>query len=255
MCIYIYKHTHILPCSINQENRSSDILVTMIRCVVVPVQQLSHVQFFATPWIAACQATLSTISWSFFKSMSIESVMLSSHLILCHPSYSCPQSFPASGSFPMSNFLYIRCPKYWSFSFSISPSNEYSGLFSFRIDWLISLQSKGLSRVFSSTTIQKHQFCSVFFMVQLSHPQITIGKTIALTIQSFVGKVMSLLFNMLSRCVIAFLPRSKHLLLPWPQSPFAVILETKKKKFVTVPTFLPSVSLEVRGPDAMILVF
>ena len=164
--------------------------------------------------IAACQATLSTISWSLLKSISTESVMLSNHLIFCYP-FSCPQSFPVSGSFPMSNFPYIRWPKYWSFSFSISPSNGYSGLISFRINWIDLLAVQGTLK----SLLQHHNskasilLCSVFFMVQLSHPYMTAGKTIASTIQSFVGKVMFLLFNMLSRCVIAFLPRSKHLLI------------------------------------------
>ena len=150
------------------------------------------------------------------------------------PFSSCPQSFPASESFSIESVLHIRwigASKYWSFSFSISPSNAYSGLISFRIDW-ISLKSKGLSRVFSIITVQKHQFFSaqVFFIAQLSHPYRTTGKTITLTRHTFVGKVMSLLFNMLSRLVIAFLPRSKHLLVSWLQSPSAVILEPKKMK-------------------------
>ena len=128
--------------------------------------------------------------------MSAESVMLSNHLILCYP-FSCPQSFPASGSFLMSNFPYIRWPKYWSFSFSISPSNRYSGLISFRIDWFDLLVVQGTLK----SLLQHHNskasvlLCSVFFMVQLSHPYMTAGKTIASTIQSFVGKVMFLLFN------------------------------------------------------------
>ena len=132
--------------------------------------------------------------------MSAESVMLSNHLILCYP-FSCPQSFPASGSFPMSNFPYIRWPKYWSFSFSISPSNRYSGLISFRIDWFDLLVVQGTLK----SLLQHHNsktsvlLCSVFFMVQLSHPYMTAGKTIALTSRTFVGKAMSLLFSMLSR--------------------------------------------------------
>ena len=186
--------------------------------------------------------------------MSIESVMPSNHLILC-----CPlllQSFPASGSFPMSQ-LFIRWPKYWSFSFSISPSNEYSGLISFGMDWLdlLTVQGtfKGLHQHYSSkaSILQR----SAFFIVQLSHPYMTTGKIIALTIWTFVGKVMSLLFNILCRSLIAFLPRSKHLLISWLQSPSAVILEPKKIKSVTVSIISPSICHEVMGLDAMILVF
>ena len=145
-----------------------------------------------------------------YSNMSIASVMPSI------PFSSCLQSFPASGSFPMSQFLRIRWPKYWSFSFSIIPSNEYSGLISFEWTSWISLQSKGLSRVFSNTTVKASIFHhSAFFIVQLSHPYRTTGKTIALTRWTFVGKLTSLLFNKLSRLVIAFLPRSKRLLISW----------------------------------------
>ena len=155
----------------------------------------------------------------------------------CHPTISssvipfssCFQSFPASGSFQMSPFLHIRWPKYWSFSFSISPSNEYSGLISFRMDWLgfLAVQGtlKSLQHHSLKASILQH---SAFFIVQLSHPYMTTGKTIALTRWTFVGKVMSLLFNILSRLVITFLPRSKCLLIWWLQSPSAVILEPKK---------------------------
>ena len=148
-------------------------------------------------------------------------------------------------------------PKYWSFSFNISPSNEYSGLISFRIDWLDLLAVQGTLK----SLLQHHNskasilWCSAFFMVQLSHPYMTTGKTIALTIWTFVGKVMSLLFNMQFRFVIAFLPGSKHLLISWLQSPSAVILEPKEIKSVTVSIDSPSISHEVMGPDAMILVF
>ena len=179
----------------------------------------------------------------------------------CHPAISfsvfcfssCPQSFPESGSFPST--LYLRWPKYWSFSFSISPSKEYSGLISLRLTGAISLQCKGPSRVFSCTIIQKHQFfqCWAFFMVQ--HPYMTTGKTVALTIWTFIGKVMSFLFNMLSRFVIAFFPRCKRLLISWLQLPSAVILEPKKRKYVTVSTFSPFICHEVIGPNAIILLF
>ena len=160
--------------------------------------------------------------------MSIESVMSSNHLILYCPLLLLPLIFPSIGVFSNEWVFCIRWPKYWSFSFSISPSSEYSGLNSFRMDWcLISLQSKGLSRVFSNTTVQEHQFFDSRLSLQSdSHIHSwLLEKTIALTRQTFVGKVMSLLFNMLSRLVINFLRRSKHLLISWLQSPSAVILE------------------------------
>ena len=183
-----------------------------------------------SPWTAACQASLSiTNSWSLFKLMSIESVMPSNHLILCHPLLLPPSIFSSITVFSNESSLCIRWPKYWSFSFSVSPSNEYSGCFPLGLTGLISLLSKGLSRVFSSITIQKASilWCSAFFMVQLSHLYMTTGKTTALTTWTFVDKVMSLVFNMLSRYVIAFLPCSKCLLISWLQSLSTVILEPK----------------------------
>ena len=149
--------------------------------------------------------------------MSIESVMSSSRFILCHPLLLPPSIFPSIRVFSNESVLPIRWPKYWSFSFSISPSREYSGLISFRMDWLDLLAVQGtlkspLQRQSSKASILQH---SAFFIVQLSHPYMTAGKTIALTRWTFVGKVMSLLFNMLSRSVIAFRPRSKHLLISW----------------------------------------
>ena len=152
---------------------------------------------------------------------------------------------------------YIRWPKYWSFNFSISPSNEYSGLTSFSMDWLDLLAVQGtlkslLQRHSSKASILQH---SAFFMVQFSHPYMTTGKTIALTRLTFVGKVMLLLFNMLSKIVIAFLPRSKHLLISQLQSPSAVILESKKIQFLTVSIVSPSICHEVMGPSAMIFIF
>ena len=147
--------------------------------------------------------------------------------------------------------------KYWSFSFRISPFNEYSGLISFRMDWLDLLAVQGTLK----SLLQNHSskasmlWCSAFFIVQLSHPYTTTGNTMGLTRQIFVGKAMSLLFNILSRFVIAFLPRSKHLLISWLQSPSAVIFEPPKIKSLTVPTVSPSICYEVMGPDAMILVF
>ena len=170
---------------------------------------------------------------------------------------SCPQSFPASGFFSNESDLHIRWPKYWSFSFSICPSNEYSGLISFRIDSLDLLDVQGTLK----SLIQHHSSkalilgCSAFFTVQLSHPYMTTGKTIALTRRIFVGKVMSLLLNTLSQLVIAFLPRSKYLLISWLQSSSAMILEPPKIKSVTVSTVSPSICCEVMGLDAMISVF
>ena len=148
-------------------------------------------------------------------------------------------------------------PKYWSFSFSISPSNEYLGLISFRMDWLDLLAVEGTLKSLFQYHSSKASIlqCLAFFTVQLSPPYMTTGKTIALTRWTFVGKVMFLLFNMLSRLVITFLPRSKHLLISWLQSPSAVILEPKKIKSDTVSTVSPSISHEVMGPDAMIFVF
>ena len=192
------------------------------------VQSLSHVRLFETPWTAAHQASLSiSNSQSLLKLMSIELVMPSNHLILCQPLLLLPSIFPSIGVFSNESVLRIRWSNYCSFTFSISPSKEYSGLISFKIDWLdLPGTLKSLLQHHSSkTSILQH---SAFFIVQLSHPYVTMGKTIALTRQTFVGKVMSLLFNMLSRLVITFLPRSKHLLISWLQSPSAVILETPK---------------------------
>ena len=182
------------------------------------VQSLSHVRLFVTPWIAARQASLSiTNSWSLLKLMSIESVIPSNHLILCHPLLLLCSIFPRIRVFSSESVLHTRWPKYWSFSFSISPSNEYSGLISFRIDWFDLLAAQGTLKSF----LQHHSskafilWHSAFFIVQLPHTYMTTGKTIALTRQAFVGKVMSLLFNMLSSLVISFLPRSRCLLSSW----------------------------------------
>ena len=195
---------------------------------VSSVQSLSHVWLFTTPWIAARQASLSiTNSWSSFKLRSIESVMPSSHLILCRPLLLLPPTPPSIRVFFNESTLRIRWPKYWSFSFSISPSNEHPGLIFFRMDWLDVLAVQGtlkslLQHHSSKASILRH---SAFFTVQLSHPYVTTGKTIALTRRTFVGKVISLLLKMLSRLVITFLPRSKCLLISRLQSPSAVILE------------------------------
>ena len=212
----------------------------------------------ATPWTAARQASLSiTNSWSLFKLISIESVMPSNHLILCYPLLFLLSIYPRIKVFSSKSVLCIRWPNDWSFSFSISISNHYLGLISFRIDWLDLLTVQGtlknlLQHHISKTSIP---WRSAFFMVQLSHPYMTTVKTIALPRQTFVVKVMSLLFNMLSRLVIAFLPRNKHLLILWLQSPSAVISEPPKINSVTVSTVSPSICHEVMGPDAMILVF
>ena len=166
-----------------------------------------------TPWTAACQASLFiTNSQSLPKLMSIELVMPSNHLILCRPLLLPPSIFPSIRVFSNESVLHITWPKYWSFSFSISPSNEYSGLISFRMDWLDLLAVQGTLK----SLLQLHSpkasilWHSAFFIVQLSHPYMTIGKTIALTSWTFVGKVMSLLFDRLSRLVITFLPKSKR---------------------------------------------
>ena len=222
------------------------------------VQSLSRVRLFATPWIAARQASLSiTNSRSSPRLTSIKLVMPSSHLILCRPLLLLPPIPPSSRVFSNESTLHIRWPKYWSFSFNINPSKEIPGLISFRMDWLDLLAVQGtlkslLQHHTSKASILWH---SAIFTVQLSHPYMTTGKTIALTRWTFVGKVMSLFFNMLSRLVITFLPRSNSLLISWLQSPSAVILEPRKIKSDTVSTVSPSISHEVMGPDAMILVF
>ena len=202
-----------------------------------------------TLWNAACQASLSiTNSWSLLKLMSIVLVMPSNHLIFCHPLLLLPSIFPSIRVFSNESVLHIRWPKYWSFS--ISRSNEYSGMISFRMDWLdilaVQRTLKSLLQHHSSkaSVLQR----SVFFTVQLSHPYMSTGKTIPLTRWTFVSKVMSVLFNTLSRLIRAFLPRSKCLLISWLQSPSAVVS-------LTVSIVFPSISHEVMGPDAMILVF
>ena len=222
-------------------------LDTYSKTFSVQFSSLSHVRLFVTPWTAARPASLSiTNSWSLLKPMSIESVMPSNHLILCRPLFLSPSIFPRIRVFSNELVLHIRWPKYWSFSFSISPSNEYSGLISFRMDWLDLLAVQG---TFRSLLLQHHSSKAsiirhwAFFIVQFSHLYMTTGKTIALTRWTFVSKVMSLLFNMLSRLVITFLPKSKCLLISWPQSPSAVILEPQTIKpchcFHWFPIYLP----------------
>ena len=192
------------------------------------VQSLRRVRLFVTPWTATCQASLSfTNSRSLPKLMSIELVMPANHLILCHPLLLLPSIFPNIRVFSNESALHIRWPKYWSFSFNISPSNEHPGLISFSMDWsdLLAVQGTLQSLLHHHGSKASVLLCSAFFIVQLSHPYMTTRKTIALTRWTFFGKVMSLLFNMLSRLVITFLPRSKHLLISWLQSSSAVILE------------------------------
>ena len=207
------------------------------------VQSLSCVQFLATPWTAALQASLScTKSQSLLTLMSIESVMPSNHFVLCRPLPLLPSIFPSIRVFSNESAFRIRWPKDWNFSFSISPSNGDSGLISFKIDWLNLLAVQGTLKSFFQHYSSKASVlqCSAIFIGQLSHPYMTTGKTIALTRWIFVGKGMSLLFNMLSMLVITFLPRSKCLLISWLQSPSAVILDAvilpKKIKSDTVPT-------------------
>ena len=182
--------------------------------------------------------------FSLLKLMSIESVMPSNHLVLCYPLLLLPSIFPSIRVFAQESGLHIKWPKYRSFSFSITPSNEYSRLISFRLDWLDLLAVQGTLK----SLLQHHSsktlvlWCSAFFMVQFSHHYMTTGKAIAVTRWTFVSKVMSLLFNTLSRFVTAFLPRSKCLLISWLQSPYAVILEPKKIKshcFHCFPIYLP----------------
>ena len=205
----IDKHMHTYACTYFIHKRKKD---NFRYCSSV---QFSHsiVSNSMTPWTTARQASLSiTNPWTSLKLTSIESVMPSSHLILCHPLLS-PSILPSIRVFSNESVLRIRWPKYWSFSFNISPSNEHPGLISFKMDWLVLLAVQGTLK----SLLQHHSskasilWRSAFFTVQLSHPYMTTGKTIALTRRTFVGKVMSLLFNKLSRLVIIFLPRSKCL--------------------------------------------
>ena len=212
---------------------SVPILMRIINRNGYSVQLLSRVQFFVIPWTAARQASLSiTNSQRLLKLMSIESVRPSNILILCC-SLRPPSIFPSSRVFSSESVLGTRWPKYWSFSFNISSSNEYSGMISFRTDGFDLLAAQGTLK----SLLQQHSSkasilqCSAFFKVQLSHPHMTTGKTIALTRRTFVGKVTSLLFNMISRLVITFLPRSKRLLISRLQSPSALILEPKNEVY------------------------
>ena len=216
------------------------------QCIKYCSQCLINIQFssvaqscplFRTPWTTGHQASLSiTNSWSLLKLMPSELVMPSNHLIFCHPLLLLPSIFPSIKVFSNESALHIRWPKYWSFSFNISPSNVHSGLISFRLvgspcsardSQESSPTSKSINFFFFNSSKASILWCSAFFMLQLSHPYMTTGKTIALTRRNFAGKVTSLLFNILPRLVIAFLPRSKSLLTSWLQSSSAVILEPK----------------------------
>ena len=221
------------------------------------IQSLSCIRLFATPWTTACQASLSITNSRVYSN----SCPLSQW---CHPTISSccslllpPSIFPSIRVFPSVSALHITWPKCWSFSLSISLSGEYSGLISFRIGWFDLLAVQGtlkslLQHHSSKASILWH---SAFFIALLSHLYMSTGKTIALTRWTFVSKIMSLIFNTLSRFVIAFLPRSKCLLISWLQTPSAVILEPKKIKSVTVSVVSPSVCHKVMGPSAMIFVF
>ena len=243
MFYFHFLYIPVFPAPLNEETIFSPLYIFVS---FSSVQLLNCVQLFATPWTAARQASLSiTNSQSLLKLMYTESVMPSNRLTLCRPLLLLPSILPSIRVFSKSQFFALRWPKYWSFSFSISPSNDYSGLISCRMNWLDLLAVQGTLK----SLLQHHSSkapilrCSAFSIVQLSHPYMTTGKTIALTKWIFAGKIMSLLFNMLSRLVITFLPRSKHLLISWLQSPSAVILETPKIKschcFHCFPIYLP----------------
>ena len=215
------------------------IILTCMLSLFSSVQSLICVQLLATPWTATYQASLSiTNSQSLFKLRSTESVMPPSHLI-CHPLLLQPAIFHSIKIFSNESILHIRWPKYWSFSLHISPSNECLGLICFRMNWFNVLFIQGTLKSLPQHHSSKASIlqCSAFFIAQLSHPYMTTGKTIALTTWTFVGKVISLLFNMLSRLIITFLPRSKCLLISWLQSPSAVILEPQKNSLSLFPLF------------------
>ena len=210
---------------------------------------------YSTPGFPVHHHSLSITS--LLKLVTIELLIPSNHLILCHPLFLLPSITHSTEIFSNEFILPIRWPKYWSFSFNISPSNEYSGLISYRIDCfdLFAVQGTFKSLLQHHSSKASVLQCSTFFKVQHSYPYMTTGKTIALTRQTFVSKVMSLHFNILSRFATVFLPRSKHLLISWLQSPSAVILEAKKLKSVTVLIVSQFICHEVRGPDTMILFF
>ena len=224
--------------------------------VVVVVQSLSHIWLFCDPMNCSTTCSLSfTVSWHLLKLMSIGSMMWSNHIILCHPFPSCLQSFPPSGSFLISQLFKPGDQSIGTSASALVLPENMQGPFPLGLTGLISLQSKGHSSIFSSTTKASTLWHSSFFMVQLSQLYMTSGKIIALIIQTFVSKMISPFFNTPSSFVIAFLPRSKRLLISWLLSPSTVILEPKKIKSVTISTFSPSICHEVMGPDAMILIF
>ena len=249
------KATRTPKCIQVENGRNLNEIHNVVNGMFVAVQSWSHVWLFVTPWTVAHQVSLFfTISQRLLKLTSTELMMPPKHLLFCCPLL-LPSIFPSIRVFSNELALHVRWPK--CLSFCIRPSNEYLRLISFRIDWFDLLAVQGALKFLLQHHNKKASIlqCSAFFMVQLSNPYMTTKKTIALTIQAFVSKVMSLIFNTLSRSVIAFLPRNKHLLTSWLQWPSTVILEPKKIKSATVSTFSPSVCHEVMGLDAMILVF
>ena len=221
------------------------------------VQSLSHVRLFATPWIAARQASLSiTNSRSSPKLMSIESVMPSSRLILFHPLLLLPPIPPSIRVFSSESTLGMRWPKYWSFSLSISSSSEHPGLVSCRMYWLELLAVQGILKSLLAPQLERINYLALCLLYGPTFTSyMTSGKTIALTMRKFVCKMIHLLLNILCWFVMAFLPRSKGLLISWLQSPSALILEPKKMKSDTISTFPPSIHNEVMGLDVMIFTF
>ena len=232
--------------------RYSPVEIISFAAAAAVVQLPSRVRLFVTPWTAACLSL--TISQSLPKFMFIASVMPSSHLILWCPLLILPLIIPIIRDFSNESAVHSRWPKYWSFSFSISSSSEYSLLISLKIDWFDLFAVHGLLRSLLQHHIQRHQFFGASPSLWSTLTTICDHRE-ALTIQTFVGRVMSLLFNTLSRFVISFPPRSNHLLISWLSSLSTVILEPKERKSVTISTFYPSICHEVMGPDAMILVF
>ena len=219
---------------------------------VIVVQSPNHLQLFATPWTAACQASPSLLSPKVCPCSC--SLIPCSHLILWHPLLLLPPILPSIRDFSIELAVLISWPEYWSFTFSLSSSNDYSGFISDGFD-LLAVQGTLGSPFQHHSSKASTLWHSAFSTVQFSQLSVTTGKTIALTIWTFVSKIVSLLFNTLSRFLTAFLPRSSHLLISWLQSPSALILEPKKRKSVTTSTFSPSICHEVMELDAMILVF
>ena len=257
LCATLWTAAHQAPLStgFSSRLRALNIQNNFWAVWVSSVQFSSVAADSANPWAAAPQASLSITNFrSLCKLMSIKSVMPSNHLILCRSFLFLPSIFPSIRVFSSESALCIMWPNYWSVSFSISPSNEYSGLISFRMDWfdLLAVQGTVKSLLQQHSTKTSIIWRLAFLIIQLSHPYMTTGKTIALTRWTFVGKVVSLLFNTLSTLVTAFLPRSKGLLISWLQLPSAVILEPKKATYVTVSIVSLTICHEVMGLDAMI---